>query len=129
MTDMRVSRLPRPEAKETVKLVQEGVLLDGNRIILSGAISWGDEPLPVLMRSLDREEVVGIFINIRREDGWVVGDVVMSIENPDWYDHGAFLTQVSYVDGDEPLSVVAKGTLIADMLYPKPALYKTPLKS
>ena len=122
MTDMEAGRLPRPEAKESVKLVPEGVLLDGNRIILPGAISWGDEPLPVLMKSLDHEEVVGTFTNIRREDSWIVGDVVMNIENPDWYDHGAFLTHVSYVDGVEPLRVVAKGTLIADMLYPKPAL-------
>ena len=129
MTDMGAGRLPRPEAKEPVKLVQEGVLLEGDRIILPGAISWGDEPLPVVMRSLDHEEVVGTFTNIRREDGWVVGDVVMNIENPDWYDHGVFLTQVSYVDGDEPLRVVTKGTLRADMLYPKPALYKTPLNS
>ena len=129
MTDKKAVRLPRPEEKEPVKLVQEGVLLEGNRMILPGAITWGDEPLPVLMGGLDREEVVGTFTNIRREDGWVVGDVVMGIEHPDWYEHGAYITQVSFVNGDEPCRVVAKGTLRADMLYPKPALYKTPLKS
>lgn len=117
------------EVKKPVKLVQEGVLLKGNQTILPGAISWGDEPLPVLMRSLGHEEVVGTLTNIRREDGWIVGDVVMNIENPDWYDHGVFLTPVFYDDGVELLNVVTKGTLRADMLYPKPALYKTPLKS
>ena len=129
MTDTRTGSLPRPETKEPVKLVQEGVLLEGNRTILPGAIGWGDEPLPVLMSSLDHEVVVGTLTNIRREDGWVVGDVVVNIENPDWYDHGVFLTPVFYVDGDESLKVVTKGTLRAGILYPKPALYKTPLKS
>ena len=119
----------KPEVEAPVKLVQEGALLEGNRMILPGAITWGDEPLPVLMGSPDHEKVVGTFTNIRREDGWVVGDVVMDIEHPDWYEHGAYLTQVSFVDGDEPRRVVTKGTLRADMLYPKPALYKTPLKS
>lgn len=114
-------------AKDSVKLVQEGVLLGNNQTILPGAISWGDEPLPVLIRGLDHE-VVGAVTNIRREDGWVVGDVVMNIENPDWYDHGVFLTHVSYIDGDEPLRVVTKGTLRADMLYPKPGTLQTPLK-
>lgn len=127
MTDGKADRLSRPEVKKPVKLVQEGVLIECNRMILPGAITWGDEPLPVLMGY--HEEVVGTFTNIRREDGWVVGDVVMNIENPDWYDHGVFLTHVSYDDGDESLRVVTKGTLRADMLYPKPALYKTPLKS
>lgn len=120
-TDPRKCSCCQNHVREQVKLMQEGVLLEGNYIILPGAINWVDELLPVLMGSLDRKEVVGTLTNIRREDGWVVGDVVMSIENPDWYEHGALLTQVSYADGDEPRRVLAKGTLRADVLLPKPA--------
>lgn len=108
-----------------LKIVEEGVIDSDARKILPGAIRWVEDKLPVFSDFVDPGSLVGSATNIRREDGWVVGDPSFDLVDPSFWTVSYLITHVvTKLDSENGCFNILDGILRNVVLVPNPANQK-----
>lgn len=78
----------------TFKILEEGVVDNNGRLFLLGSVRWEKDTLPVFRGFDDFGNQAGTITNLRREDGWVVGDLSFDLDQPDLFVGGGYVNNV-----------------------------------
>lgn len=103
----------------TFQIIQEGVINRDGRRILTGAIRWVEDTVPVYEGFDVFERPLGSVTNLRREDGWVVGDPSFDLVDPSFWTVNWCIGQVvTEVDSGNGCFVVLDAILRYVVLTP-----------
>ena len=102
-----------------LKIVEEGVINRDGRRILTGAIRWVEDTLPVYEGFDLFGSPLGSVTNLRREDGWVVGDLSFDLVDPSFWTISWCINQVvTEADSGNGYFVVLDAILRYVVLFP-----------
>lgn len=92
----------------TYELLREGEWTDDHRFIHPGAVTWPDEPIPVLDEA---NALVGAVFNVRREGNRILGDLTLGL--PDDLCLTAALHLMDKISNNDNEFEVVRGRLLS----------------